>query len=127
MTSQILNTNGDTIAASVAQALSELGMDVHLYMTMNLDGVLIDKDRPETLIENLDSKAHDRLKADGIIGGGMLPNCTIAFKRKELVPLKSRYVGLNLSMAFKWLPQPIHGDFSLEKIRTNLDVTLTPP
>ena len=63
------NINGDTVAAYVAGALSAERM---ILMT-DIAGVLMDKDDPASLIPELTVRQATKLKADGIIAGGMIP------------------------------------------------------
>jgi len=74
----LLNTNADTVASSVAAALK-----ARLLYCFELDGVLMDKDDPSTLLPSLDSQQFEKLKAEGVIAGGMLPkveNCLQALR-----------------------------------------------
>ena len=70
---QLLNTNADTMASSVAGALE--GM---LVCCFEMDGVLLDKDDPSSVIATIDRQYYGELKASGVVDGGMLPkidNC----------------------------------------------------
>ncbi|KMO85667.1 acetylglutamate kinase [Megasphaera cerevisiae DSM 20462] len=76
---QAYNINADTAAAEIAGALNAECM---LSMT-NIDGVLRDKDDPESLITDITLEQADELKKSGIIAGGMIPKvqcCTDAIQ-----------------------------------------------
>lgn len=73
------NINADTAAAKIAAALNVQCMVV----MSNIDGVLMDKDDPTTLIKELTLAKTDALIEKGIIAGGMIPKvecCTNAVK-----------------------------------------------
>ena len=63
------NINGDTAAAYISGALNA----ERLIMMTDIDGILMDKDNPDTLIPNLTISQAEKLKEDGIISGGMIP------------------------------------------------------
>ncbi len=63
------NINGDTAAAFVAGALNAES----LIMMTDIEGVLRDKDDPDTIITDLTVSEAEKLKSDGIISGGMIP------------------------------------------------------
>ncbi|MBR1570210.1 MAG: acetylglutamate kinase [Bacteroidales bacterium] len=71
----LLNTNADTVAASVAAALRG-----ELWTCFEKDGVLADVDRPESLLPLVTSTGYESLKAEGIIAGGMIPKLENAFR-----------------------------------------------
>jgi len=76
---QLLNTNADTIASSLAAALK-----AELVCCFELDGVLADKDDPGSVIHSINSDDFERLKATGVVSGGMLPkieNCFQALRK----------------------------------------------
>jgi acetylglutamate kinase len=73
----MLNTNADTIAASVAVGLSAFA-NVTLTYCFELPGVMKDIDNPESLIREITTDAYNELKEQGIITAGMIPkldNC----------------------------------------------------
>jgi acetylglutamate kinase len=79
---QLLNTNADTIAATIAEGMSPY-MDVELNYCFELPGVLKNINDPESLIPKIDSDSYKVLQEDGIIATGMLPkmkNCFEALK-----------------------------------------------
>ena len=64
-----LNINGDTAAAAIAGALGA----ERLIMMTDIDGVLLDKNDPDTLIPEISlDEARDLVKSD-IVSGGMVP------------------------------------------------------
>ena len=75
---QMLNTNADTIASEVAKALASL-YDVTLIYCFEKKGVLSNADDEESVIPHIDTTLYARLKADGTIGGGMLPKLDNSF------------------------------------------------
>lgn len=75
---QLLNTNADTIAASVAKAMAAL-YDVTLVFCFEKKGVLRNPDDEDSVIPAIDAANYETLKKDGIISGGMLPKLDNAF------------------------------------------------
>ncbi len=69
---QLLNTNADTIAQSVAVAMSSL-YDVELVYLFEKAGVLADIDDPNSVIEKISNDTYPELKASGKIFDGMIP------------------------------------------------------
>lgn len=77
----LLNTNADTIASSVAESLASAeGTEVHLTYCFEKNGVLMDKDDPESVISQIDRDRYEELKAAGIVADGMIPKLDNAFK-----------------------------------------------
>ena len=74
----ILNTNADTIAASVACALAE-HYDVTLTFCFEKPGVLRNADDDSSVIPVIDEAQARNLIAEGIIAGGMIPKIENAF------------------------------------------------
>ena len=75
---QLLNTNADTIASSVAAATG-----AGLVCCFEMDGVLERKDDPSSLIRRISAAEFERLKADGTVTEGMIPkieNCLYALR-----------------------------------------------
>ena len=70
----LLNTNADTIASSVASALG-----AELVYCFEKDGVLMDKDDPTSVIKQINTESYTRLKAEGKISDGMIPKLDNAF------------------------------------------------
>jgi len=71
----LLNTNADTVAASVAAALG-----AELWTCFEKDGVLRDVNDPGSVIPQLTETAIGTLKAEGVIADGMIPKLENAFK-----------------------------------------------
>ena len=63
------NINADTAAARIAGALSA----ERLIMMTDIEGLLLDKDDPNTLIPEITVKRAKELLTDGTISGGMIP------------------------------------------------------
>ena len=63
------NINGDTAAAYIAGALNAK----RLIMMTDIDGILRDKDDPNTLIHKLTVSEAKGLYEEGVISGGMIP------------------------------------------------------
>ena len=78
----ILNTNADTIASETAKALAPL-YDVTLRFAFEKRGVLRNPDDEESVISKITRADFERLKADGIISGGMLPKIENALAAVE--------------------------------------------
>ncbi len=76
----MLNTNADTIATEVAKALSsELDNEVTLTFCFEKKGVLSNPDDDDSVISVIDSENYGKLKAEGVISGGMIPKLDNAF------------------------------------------------
>ena len=71
---QLLNTNADTIAASLAAALCG-----ELVYCFEKAGVLFDKEDDNSVIAKMDTELYDRLKKEGRIAEGMVPKLDNAF------------------------------------------------
>ena len=65
----VYNINGDTAAARIAGALNA----ERLIMMTDIDGILMDKNDPSTLIPHMTISEANKLKKDGVISGGMIP------------------------------------------------------
>jgi acetylglutamate kinase len=100
----LLNTNADTIASSVAIALAghkyrnrwevcsacencthcsddgRLTHEVELIYCFEKDGVLYDKDDDASVIEEIDREKFADLKEQGIVADGMIPKLTNSFQ-----------------------------------------------
>ncbi|MDO5443031.1 MAG: acetylglutamate kinase [Bacteroidia bacterium] len=68
----LLNTNADTIASSVAVALSER-FDVTLVYCFEKKGVLRDANDDDSVIPVITKASFEGLVADGVVAGGMIP------------------------------------------------------
>lgn len=69
----LLNTNADTIASEVAKALAAEGLEVTLMYCFEHAGVLTDPNDEESVIPLITQADFTRLKAEGILTGGMVP------------------------------------------------------
>lgn len=77
---QLLNTNADTIAATLAASLSA-HFEVSLHYCFEKNGVLLDLDDEHSVIQTLNKSSYKQLKAEGVLHTGMLPkleNCFAA-------------------------------------------------
>lgn len=70
----LLNTNADTVASAIASAL---GAD--LIVCFEKNGVLQDKDNPNSVIESMDRELFSRMKEEGSVADGMIPKLENAF------------------------------------------------
>lgn len=76
---QLLNTNADTIAASLAIGLCE-HYDVELVYVFEKNGVLRDVADEGSVIAEINAETYGELKQTGIIAEGMLPKMENCFK-----------------------------------------------
>ena len=75
---QLLNTNADTIASTLAVALAPF-FKVELIFCLEKNGVLADPENDATVIPELTVENFQKLKAEGIIYDGMIPKLDNAF------------------------------------------------
>ena len=78
----LLNTNADTIAYSVATALSKQ-YKTSLYYCFEKEGVLRDLNDPLSLIPSMNKAECDKYKLQGIIADGMIPKLDNSFRAIE--------------------------------------------
>ena len=89
----LLNTNADTIASSVAIAMAKYSYrsprevysrceeyETDLIYCFEKDGVLYDKDDDSSVIPEIDREKFAQLKAEGRVADGMIPKLTNSFK-----------------------------------------------
>ncbi|WP_316851488.1 acetylglutamate kinase [Pedobacter agri] len=76
---QLLNTNADTIASSVAVAMSAL-YETRLVYCFEKKGVLRDVNDDDSVVREIKTDEFDSLKADGTVQGGMIPKLHNAFE-----------------------------------------------
>jgi len=76
---QLLNTNADTIASSVAVAMSAL-YETRLVYCFEKKGVLKDVSDDDSVVREIKADEFDGLKADGTVQGGMIPKLHNAFE-----------------------------------------------
>ncbi len=79
---QLLNTNADTIASTLAVALSKF-FEVELTYTFEKAGVLYDAEDDNSLIPLITKSDYVQLKKDKIIFDGMIPKIDNAFDALE--------------------------------------------
>ena len=79
---QILNTNADTIASSLAIALST-AYNVRLIYCFEKKGVLHDANDDNAVINLIDRMIYEELKADNVLTDGILPKLENAFAAIE--------------------------------------------
>lgn len=75
---QLLNTNADTIAQEVAQAMSTL-YDVQLIYSFEKPGVLLDANDDATVIGTINPASYKELREKQVIFAGMIPKLDNAF------------------------------------------------
>lgn len=76
---QLLNTNADTIASSVAVAMSAL-YETRLVYCFEKKGVLRDVNDDNSVVREIKAEEFEGLKADGTVQGGMIPKLHNAFE-----------------------------------------------
>lgn len=76
---QLLNTNADTIAATIATSLAE-NFQVELVYAFEHGGVLRNIHDSSSVIHAINNQLYQQLLADQIISGGMLPKLENAFQ-----------------------------------------------
>ena len=94
---QILNTNADTIVASIAAALSPF-FEVELFFLFEKGGVLRQTMDENSVIEQITFASYQSLKRENIISAGMRPkldNAFFALKRGVRAVYILRYDALN--------------------------------
>lgn len=79
---QLLNTNADTIAESIASALSE-HYSIHLVFAFEKRGVLQDVSNHDSLIPVISKSGFTTLASSGAIHSGMLPKLSAGFHALE--------------------------------------------
>ncbi|GGE55075.1 N-acetylglutamate kinase [Pedobacter psychrotolerans] len=76
---QLLNTNADTIASSVAVAMSAL-YETRLVYCFEKKGVLKDVNDDDSVVREIKANEFEGLKEDGTVQGGMIPKLHNAFE-----------------------------------------------
>lgn len=79
---QLLNTNADTIAQSLATSMSKF-FEVHLIYGFEREGVLSDVNNPDSVIAFIDRPAYGTLKEQKVIFEGMIPKIDNAYLALE--------------------------------------------
>ena len=93
---QLLNTNADTIASSLALALSEL-YETSLIYCFEKNGVLTDISDEDSVIESINFESFEKLKSQGVISEGMIPKLDNAFNAISK-GVKNVYIGNALNL-----------------------------
>ena len=75
---KMLNTNADTIASSVASAISSKA-ETQLVLGFELDGVLVDPKDKSSVITKITPQLFEEYKNNGVITDGMIPKLSNAF------------------------------------------------
>jgi acetylglutamate kinase len=76
----LMNTNADTIASSIANALAKAGKEVALVYCFEKKGVLRDVNDQSSVIKEIKTGDYADLKNSGVIHSGMIPKLDNAFK-----------------------------------------------
>lgn len=74
---QLLNTNADTIASTIAIGCSKIAPTELIYC-FEKKGVLSDANDDDSVIDKISKASYQQLKADGVVSDGMIPkldNC----------------------------------------------------
>lgn len=79
---QLLNTNADTIASAIAQALASY-YAATLHFCFEKDGVLADASDETSVIPRITAADYEQLKASGVVSAGMVPKLDNAFAALE--------------------------------------------
>lgn len=80
---QLLNTNADTIASSIASAMAKT-YDVRLLITFEQNGVLSDPKDGSSVITSITQNEFKSLQATGTISNGMIPKLDNGFDALNL-------------------------------------------
>jgi acetylglutamate kinase len=80
---QLLNTNADSIASSIAVALVSF-YDVSLVYCFEKEGVLSDPHDEDSVIDQLNFKIYQEYKTDGRIHSGMTPKVDNSFQALKM-------------------------------------------
>lgn len=76
---QLLNTNADTIASSIAVAMAK-AYETSLIYCFEKAGVLMNVDDEKSIIKTINPEVYHNLKSEGIINEGMIPKLDNAFE-----------------------------------------------
>ena len=79
---RLLNTNADTIAATIAIALAPF-YHTRLVYCFEQKGVLSDPLQPDSVIPLISQQSYLKLKADGVVRDGMIPKLDTAYQALE--------------------------------------------
>ncbi len=78
----MLNTNADTMASTVAKALAS-HFDVTLIFSFEKKGVLSNPDDDDSVIPTITRQSYEQYVKDGVISGGMMPKIENALEAVE--------------------------------------------
>ena len=78
----MLNTNADTMASTVAKALASL-FDVTLIFSFEKKGVLSNPDDDDSVIPTITRQSYEQYVKEGVISGGMMPKIENALEAVE--------------------------------------------
>ncbi len=78
----MLNTNADTMASTVAKALA-CHFDVTLIFSFEKKGVLSNPDDDDSVIPTITRQSYEQYVKDGVISGGMMPKIENALEAVE--------------------------------------------
>ncbi|KFC20233.1 acetylglutamate kinase [Chryseobacterium sp. FH1] len=78
----LLNTNADTIAGTIAQALSK-NFEIELLFCFDKNGVLENVEDEDSNLKTINKNEFSELKSEGKLNKGILPKLENAFKAKE--------------------------------------------
>lgn len=79
----MLNTNADTMAATLACAAAAGLAEVTLTFCFEKPGVLANPDDDSSVIARIDRGVYETMKREGTVAGGMIPKLDNAFKALE--------------------------------------------
>lgn len=98
---QLLNTNADSIASSLATGLAQ-EHPVDLYFCFNKPGVLVDEKNEQSIIPLINEDIYKELQSEHVIHSGMIPKLDNAFEALRL-GVQRVWIGKaeNLLMAVK--------------------------
>jgi acetylglutamate kinase len=78
----LLNTNADTIASTLALALAPY-YHTRLVYCFEQKGVLSNPGQPDSVIPLITRQSYLKLKAEGVVSGGMIPKLDTAYQALE--------------------------------------------
>lgn len=81
---ELLNTNADTVAQTIATGMAKAGDDVELIYCFEKRGVLMDVEDDNSVISSITKANFAQLKSDGVVADGMLPKLENAFSAIEM-------------------------------------------
>ncbi|MGM0933235.1 MAG: acetylglutamate kinase [Bacteroidota bacterium] len=78
----LLNTNGDSVAAEIAKAMSSI-YETKLYFCFEKKGVLANTEDDDSVIEKITREKYQKLLEEKVISDGMLPKLHNCFQALE--------------------------------------------